>query len=105
QAEDGIRDFHVTGVQTCALPIFDFTSQIDTLKNSVKKTILLKSSKFTKLEGVPKEISLDVVTEEPQPETFTSGEQNLAVLLEGRSEERRVGKERGSRWATYDNRE
>src|SRR5690606_2924816 len=23
QAEDGIRDFHVTGVQTCALPIFD----------------------------------------------------------------------------------
>src|SRR5690606_28803976 len=24
QAEDGIRDFHVTGVQTCALPIFGF---------------------------------------------------------------------------------
>src|SRR5690606_40393031 len=24
QAEDGIRDFHVTGVQTCALPIFDY---------------------------------------------------------------------------------
>src|SRR5690606_39731530 len=23
QAEDGIRDFHVTGVQTCALPIID----------------------------------------------------------------------------------
>src|SRR5690606_40774397 len=23
QAEDGIRDFHVTGVQTCALPICD----------------------------------------------------------------------------------
>src|SRR5690606_29625500 len=28
QAEDGIRAFHVTGVQTCALPIFDlFTSR------------------------------------------------------------------------------
>src|SRR5690606_39651672 len=26
QAEDGIRDFHVTGVQTCALPISDFLS-------------------------------------------------------------------------------
>src|SRR5690606_40029043 len=25
QAEDGIRDFHVTGVQTCALPIFYLT--------------------------------------------------------------------------------
>src|SRR5690606_40234082 len=24
QAEDGIRDFHVTGVQTCALPICPF---------------------------------------------------------------------------------
>src|SRR5690606_40280843 len=23
RAEDGIRDFHVTGVQTCALPIYD----------------------------------------------------------------------------------
>ena len=62
---------------------FDFESQIDTLKNSIKKTILLKSSKYTKLEGVPKEISLEVVTEEPQPETFTNGEQTLAVLIEG----------------------
>src|SRR5690606_40047157 len=25
QAEDGIRDFHVTGVQTCALPISEET--------------------------------------------------------------------------------
>src|SRR5690606_40653691 len=25
QAEDGIRDFHVTGVQTCALPICQVT--------------------------------------------------------------------------------
>src|SRR5690606_39636685 len=24
QAEDGIRDFHVTGVQTCALPIWSY---------------------------------------------------------------------------------
>src|SRR5690606_39285785 len=23
QAEDGIRDFHVTGVQTCALPLYN----------------------------------------------------------------------------------
>src|SRR5690606_1319575 len=32
-AEDGIRDFHVTGVQTCALPILlDHESLISTLK-------------------------------------------------------------------------
>src|SRR5690606_36940977 len=28
QAEDGIRDFHVTGVQTCALPISSNTMKI-----------------------------------------------------------------------------
>src|SRR2546430_5592425 len=29
QAEDGIRDLTVTGVQTCALPIFDKTGMVD----------------------------------------------------------------------------
>src|SRR5690606_40026136 len=28
QAEDGIRDFHVTGVQTCALPILEAVDRI-----------------------------------------------------------------------------
>src|SRR5690625_5690400 len=28
QAEDGIRDGHVTGVQTCALPIYEWFSPI-----------------------------------------------------------------------------
>src|SRR5690606_40802316 len=32
QAEDGIRDFHVTGVQTCALPI-SFRSASDGVNN------------------------------------------------------------------------
>src|SRR5207302_5684361 len=27
QAEDGIRDFHVTGVQTCALPIYGILAE------------------------------------------------------------------------------
>src|SRR5436309_12775970 len=35
QAEDGIRDFHVTGVQTCALPIFA-SSQKDSPVNRVE---------------------------------------------------------------------
>src|SRR5690606_350165 len=29
QAEDGIRDFHVTGVQTCALPIYAVAAALD----------------------------------------------------------------------------
>lgn len=62
---------------------FDFASQMDTLKNGVDKTILLRSSQLTKLEGVPREISLDVVTQKPQPETYKQPHQTLAVLLEG----------------------
>src|SRR5690606_41090600 len=33
QAEDGIRAFHVTGVQTCALPIFISPCASHTLRN------------------------------------------------------------------------
>lgn len=62
---------------------FDFASQIDTLKNSVDKTILLRSSQLTKLVGVPNEVDLEIVTKEPDPKTYTDPYQSLAVLLEG----------------------
>src|SRR5690606_40986862 len=32
QAEDGIRDFHVTGVQTCALPISEVPADYVTMQ-------------------------------------------------------------------------
>lgn len=62
---------------------FDFANQIDTLKNDIKKTVLLQSSPLTKVVGMPKLISLEEVTKEPNPKTFNKGQQNLAVLLEG----------------------
>ncbi|NND11998.1 MAG: gliding motility-associated ABC transporter substrate-binding protein GldG, partial [Flavobacteriaceae bacterium] len=62
---------------------FDFANQIDTLKNDIKKTILLKSSALSKLEGTPREIRLDMVTNEPDPSTYTNGNQTMALLLEG----------------------
>ena len=62
---------------------FDFANQIDTLKNSVKKTILLESAPLTKLEGTPREINLNLVTKEQDPASFNKGNQTLAVLLEG----------------------
>ncbi|OEJ99393.1 gliding motility-associated ABC transporter substrate-binding protein GldG [Flavivirga aquatica] len=62
---------------------FDFANQIDTLKSAIKKTILLESALLTRLEGTPREISLNVVTKEASPETFNKGNQALAVLLEG----------------------
>ena len=62
---------------------FDFANQIDTLKNNIKKTILLKSAALSKLEGTPRELSLNIVSQEQNPQLFNKGPQNLAVLLEG----------------------
>ncbi|MBD0831873.1 gliding motility-associated ABC transporter substrate-binding protein GldG [Aestuariibaculum sp. TT11] len=65
---------------------FDFANQLDTLKNNIKKTILLESAPLSKLEGMPKEIRLDLVTQEQDPAEFNKGNQPLAVLLEGEFE-------------------
>lgn len=62
---------------------FDFVSQIDTLKNNILKTVLLQSSILSKLDGTPREISLEMSTQDPKPDLYTNGNQNLAVLLEG----------------------
>jgi ABC-2 type transport system permease protein len=62
---------------------FDFANQIDTLKNSINKTILLETAPLTKLEGTLREVSLKVVTQEQNPASFNQGHQTLAVLLEG----------------------
>ncbi|SHI56781.1 gliding motility-associated ABC transporter substrate-binding protein GldG [Algibacter luteus] len=62
---------------------FDFANPIDTLKNSLKKTILLETATLTKLEGTPREVSLRLVTQEQNPQSFNKGNQNLAVLIEG----------------------
>src|SRR5690606_41117241 len=35
QPEDGIRDFHVTGVQTCALPIWLLAMEYDAIQASL----------------------------------------------------------------------
>lgn len=62
---------------------FDFANPIDTLKNNIKKIILLESAPLSKLEGTPAIISLESVNEAPDPKTFNKGSQTLAVLLEG----------------------
>src|SRR5215208_1390479 len=42
QAEDGIRDGHVTGVQTCALPISPGTGPANSDEESVNRTAALR---------------------------------------------------------------
>ncbi len=63
---------------------FEYANPIDTLANGIKKTILLSSSPKTKLEGVPEEISLNMVGEKPDLASYNTGEQPLSVLLEGK---------------------
>src|SRR5258708_10660895 len=88
QAEDGIRDDLVTGVQTCALPIF--------LPGPAGG-------------GTGQETQADPVTgapvapaEDEDTRELHAAESQLSDLNKiDRSEERRVGKECRSRWSPY----
>lgn len=62
---------------------FEFANTIDTLKNRISKTVLLKSSDLSRAEGAPREISLDQINTKPDPEMYPDGNYPLAVLLEG----------------------
>src|SRR5258708_10503735 len=91
QAEDGIRDDLVTGVQTCALPI-SIPLPDPKLERS-RKRILLKGeipSPFMQYKGCP------FATRCPRATAYCH-ETPPAM----RSEERRVGKECRSRWSPY----
>jgi gliding-associated putative ABC transporter substrate-binding component GldG len=64
---------------------FDFANAIDTLKNGIKKTVLLQSSPYSKRIGTPTEINLNSVNEETSPADYLNkGNIPLAVLLEGK---------------------
>src|SRR3989442_11222724 len=69
QAEDGIRDADVTGVQTCALPIYSWAGTKRALGS--------------------------------QPDDGRPMVRAAVEFGDGRSEERRVGKECRSRWSPY----
>src|SRR5258708_27600671 len=89
QAEDGIRDDLVTGVQTCALPI-SFALLAD--RQAVRKGIVFAERRPPRLGQLqrPRLIG-QAVLESPG---------DVTELLR-RSEERRVGKECRSRWSPY----
>src|SRR5436309_11601230 len=55
QAEDGIRDFHVTGVQTCALPILPALRQLgDSLAHkALEFDDVVKSGRTHLMDAVP----------------------------------------------------
>ena len=64
----------------------DFVSSIDTIKNTIKKTILLNSSKQSRVNPTPAKISLGILQNPPPIESFNKSHLPIAVLLEGEFE-------------------
>src|SRR5690349_24024817 len=79
QAEDGIRDLYVTGVQTCALPISS-RARLRVDESFSHSTCRWRNACWSTWASL-------------------STPWNLSVPV--RSEERRVGKECRSRWSPY----
>ena len=63
-----------------------FVSSIDTVKNNIKKTILLHSSKKSRLKLAPTKISLAILENLPAIESYNKKYEPVAVLLEGEFE-------------------
>ncbi len=63
---------------------FEFASSIDTISaKNVRKTILLNTSKNTRIQNTPARVSLAMAMMKPKDELFKKGPQPLAVMLEG----------------------
>src|SRR5256886_8406342 len=89
QAEDGIRDLTVTGVQTCALPICRRDLRLADLRREVAAS----------LRHV--HLPADLRRQSPLGDGTWRGEPEARAPATPRSEERRVGKECRSRWSPY----
>src|SRR5256885_8411431 len=80
QAEDGIRDYKVTGVQTCALPIYPLGREnVQDARHRNQPAALPRH----------------------RPEPRVAALLHRGEAERERSEERRVGKECRSRWSPY----
>src|SRR5205085_5063327 len=94
QAEDGIRDLTVTGVQTCALPIL---RQRNREKKLLHESADSCKSFFSLFLCLIISLTFFLLTETKNSSVFLSSNDLLDVL---RSEERRVGKECSSQKLT-----
>src|SRR5439155_11662528 len=94
QAEDGIRDGHVTGVQTCALPISSFAKDAAYWANDAAGRVNLATGAGGSGRQTGSAFKAFALV--------TALEQGISpdTTFAARSEERRVGKECRSRWST-----
>src|SRR5689334_24160589 len=94
QAEDGIRDGTVTGVQTCALPIYATTTMWG-FHQRAPRTAAMNGSAPAR----PPDLFISRPAGASSPPRRVRRNKHLAaVRLRRRSEERRVGKGGSARW-------
>src|SRR5207253_5386488 len=94
QAEDGIRDGHVTGVQTCALPISAWFRSGIAYPGRRQAESRTTSCLFPRSA-----IRRDRTGRHTPASPAAARPGHRAPTIPTRSEERRVGKEGRSRWA------
>src|SRR5207253_6140932 len=92
QAEDGIRDGHVTGVQTCALPICyrvrPCRRELVTLRSMMNQARKERKLRLADIPHFPMPQDSKPRTGFVNPDVFNQ----LRAAMPKRSEERRVGK-------------
>src|SRR5690349_22879088 len=93
QAEDGIRDLYVTGVQTCALPIYDRG------RGRLPVPSGLLADRHRAAAGPRRDRHR--IRDPPASARVGRPARHHRRVGQHRSEERRVGKECRSRWAPY----
>src|SRR2546430_12699172 len=98
-AEDGIRDWTVTGVQTCALPICEAYRIAEGPPRLGVGPLASSARRLFEPEPVARSRAVTVIA----PEALEQRQTIFAPTQEfdPRSEERRVGKECRSRWSPY----
>jgi gliding-associated putative ABC transporter substrate-binding component GldG len=61
-----------------------FPSSIDTIKNSLEKTVLIRSSDFSQSQKIPTTIAIQEASDKLNPDHFDKKKQIFGVLLEGK---------------------
>src|SRR5258706_7006477 len=97
-AEEGIRYWSVTGVQTCALPIYTWVCVLK--EGAWKRALDIFEPRPAQKNSCSSKIS-KARFQAPSFRTNTHVSGVTRLLLTQRSEERRVGKECRSRWSPY----
>ena len=107
QAEDGIRDHCVTGVQTCALPIPHLKIIAGDISPDGREIILKTYDEILYWRRNDDESVIEALSRAAINIPYKSEPQGEAMAWKNdgsgfyRSEERRVGKECRSRWSPY----